>query len=202
MTELAQSYSGTGAPLRWRQSVATILEPRRQHDKSRAVEDQVRGLVAAAGDISWSGDKTRSVAARETLVLGGSLSVPIVLQAVAALPRPDVQDEAITILRCIAEQGAASQLLKFASAPDLAPPARATLARALGVAILTPQLVKDALQTLTSMLSDPSAEVRDAAVAALSDRGGSEAKQALQRALQTEKADFVRAAIREAISEC
>ncbi len=59
MTELAQSNSGTGAPMRWRQSVATIQEPRRQHDKQRAVEDQVRSLVAAAGDISWSDARSR-----------------------------------------------------------------------------------------------------------------------------------------------
>jgi len=202
MTELAQSYGGTGNPTRWRQSVATVPEPRRPHDKSRAVDDQVRGLVAAAGDISWYGDRTRSATAREALVLGGSLSVPIVLQAVAMLPRADVQDEAIAILRRIAEQGAASQLLKHAAEPDLAAPARATVARALGMATLTGQVSDDALQALRSMLSDPSAEVRDAAVAALSDRGGNEAKQALQSALETEKVDFVRAAIREAIEEC
>jgi len=202
MTELAQSYSGTGIPLRWRRSVATtILEPTAPHHESRAVEDEMRGLVAAARDISWSGDKAKSVAAREALIRGGSLSIPIVLQAVGVLPRPDVQDEAIVILRRIAEEGAASQLMKFAVSPDLTPPARATVARAIGVALLTSELTTDALEALASMLSDSSAEVRDAAVAALSDRGG-EAKQVLQTALETEKAEFVRAAIREAIEEC
>ena len=202
MTELAQSYLGTGASPRWRQSNATFEDTRRPPDKSSAVEDRVQGLKAAAGDISWSGDRGRSAAARETLVRGGSFSVPIVLQAVTELPRPDVQDEAIIILQRIAEQGGLRPLLESASGSHLAPAARATVARALGIAHLTSDLANDAIQALVSMLSDPSAEVRDAAVAALSDRGGSDARLALETALRAERVDFVRDAMREAIAEC
>lgn len=202
MTELAQTCGATGVFPRWRQSVATLPAATSPHHESRAVEDQVRGLVAAARDISWSGDSAKSAAARETLILGGSLSVPILLQAVAAFPRADVQDEAIAILRRLAEDGAASQLLQLATAPDLVPPTRAILARALGTAALTVQLAQHTLRVLASMLADSSAEVRDAAVSALSDRGGSEARQALETALEKEKVDFVRVAIREAIEEC
>jgi len=39
-------------------------------------------------------------------------------------------------------------------------------------------------------------------VAALSDRGGAEAKRALEVAFASEKVDFIRTAIREAIEEC
>lgn len=186
----------------WRQSVTSSPRPAPRHAESRSVEDQVRRLVIASGDIAWSGDRTKSLAAREALILGGSLSLPIVLQAVAALPRADVQEEAIGILKRIAEQGAASQLLGLASKRDGAPVARAAAARALGVASLSPEVSQEALRTLVAMLSDASAEVRDAAVAGLSDRGGTEAKRALEAALGSEKIDFIRDAIREAIEEC
>lgn len=186
----------------WRQSFTSSAEPEPRHKESRAVEDQVRRLVIAAGDLSWSGDRTRALAARAALILGGSLSVRIVLQAVATAPRADVQEEAIGILKSIAEQGAAPQLLALASEPALAPPARATAARALGLASLPPQASKDAFRSLEAMLSDKSTEVRDAAVAALADRGGTDAKRALEAALESEKVDFVRAAMLDAIEEC
>lgn len=186
----------------FRQSVTYSPRPSPLHVESRSVEDQVRRLMIASGDIAWSGDQTRSLTAREALVLGGSLSLPIVLQAVATCPRADVQEEAIGILMQIAEQGAASQLLDLARKRDGEPVARAAAARALGLASLAPQASQDVIRTLIAMLSDASAEVRDAAVAGLSDRGGAEAKRALEAALGSEKVDFVRDAIREAIEEC
>jgi len=76
-----------------------------QRVDSGLVEDQLRRLVDAASALGWSGDRTKSLTAREALLLGGSLSVPIVLTAVTAFPRADVQAEAIGILKSIAEQG-------------------------------------------------------------------------------------------------
>jgi len=198
MSELARAFDFP--PLR--QSVTSSPRTSPWRAESRSVEDQIRRLTIAARDIAWSGDATRSVAARETLILGGSLSVPIVLQAVTTFPRADIQEEAIGILKTIAEQGAVSRLLDLARERDRAPVARATAARALGVASLAPQASEDALRTLVAMLSDAFAEVRDAAAAALSDRGGAEAKRALEAALESEKVDFVRDALRDAIEEC
>jgi HEAT repeat protein len=186
----------------WRQSFTSSPRPASRHVESRSVEDLVRRLVLAASEMAWSGDRNRSLAARDALIRGGSLSVPIVLHAVTSLPRADVQEEAIGILRTIVEQGAVSELLALATKRDEAPAARATAARALGVASLAPQAAQDAVRALVAMLWDASTEVRDAAVAGLSDRGGVEAKHALEAALGSETVDFIRAAIREAIEEC
>jgi HEAT repeat protein len=179
------------------------MQSSREESRSRALEDQRQLLADAAGEIAWSGNPERARVAREVLLAGGSLSVPVLLKAIAELPRSDVQEEGASILARLAEEESSfAELRTCTVSPNFLPPARATAARALGAADLSGDMAGLAIRTLAALLADPSAEVRDATVSALSDRGGAEAKQALEGALARETAPFIREAIAQAIEEC
>lgn len=180
-----------------------------QHDsvpyirhQSPSLTNQRQELAAVARELAWHGDPERAQRAREALVQGGSQSIRPILEAVGRFPRADVQDEAASVLAKLAAREAAfSESIRLLGDLEITPPAFATLARALGSAELAPDAAQRAIQALSGLLRHQAAEVRDATVLALADRGGPDAKKVLEDALPNESSDFIREAIQDAIRD-
>ncbi len=162
----------------------------------RMTPDYVRELTRFLGANSAAWTRTNRERLRRVLSALAEGVIDAVVATMSRLPRTDILDECELVLRRLPAD-AITELRRLVQKDErirLLASVRATLLRAA-----TRADERGSLATLLAALNDPEPEVRDAAAGLLGEIGEITSREALEKRLERETDDSVRASLREAL---